>query len=136
MNNDCGANFKPLLSSTLHSEAKNEVQIQVIEGILEEIVDQSFSTHDFNESSNYEIDDKFSKFKCNLCSEMFSSESNLMTHVELKHDISFSKSSNEIDIEKNPKISNHSRSPSKRRMPSTFNNKENYNSGGKFQCPY
>ena len=81
---------------------------------------------------------------------------------------SFSKNSNEIDIEKNPKImddvtqkheindtlkgsddskktkkemfkiSNHSRSPSKRRkiLPSKFNNKENCNSGGKFQCPY
>ena len=102
-------------------KAKNKVQIQVIEGILEEIVDQSFSNHDFNESSNYEIDDKLSKFKCDLCSEMFSSESNLMTHVELNHDVSFSKNSNEIDIEKNP---------------SKFNNKEKYNSGGKFQCPY
>ena len=42
----------------------------------------------------------------------------------ISSDVSFSKNSNEIDIEKNPKISNHSRSPSKRRkiLPSKFNN--------------
>ena len=37
-----------------------------------------------------EIDKKLGKFKCDLCTEMFSSESNLMTHLELKHDVSFS----------------------------------------------
>ena len=44
----------------------------------------------------------------------------------------------ESEMKSNLKISNNSRSPSKRRkiLPSKFNNKENYNSGGKFQCPY
>ena len=130
-----------------NSDPKNSIENSTVDLSKETEVDLSKETEvdlskemevDFNESSNYEMDDKLSKFKCDLCSEKFSSESNLMTHVELKHDISFSKSSNEIDIEKNPKISNHSRSPSKRRkiLPSKFNNEENYNSGGKFQCPY
>ena len=40
-------------------------------------------------------------------SSVFSSESNLMTHLELKHDVSFLKNSNVIDIEKNPIITDN-----------------------------
>ena len=47
--------------------------------------------YEFNEndlSSNFEIDVKLGKFQCDLCTEMFSSETNLVTHQELKHDLS------------------------------------------------
>jgi len=39
---------------------------------------------EFNESDL----SKLGKFKCDLCTEMFSSETNLVTHQELKHDLS------------------------------------------------
>ena len=40
-------------------------------------------------SLNYEIDAQLRKFHCELCTEIFSSENNLLTHKSLKHDISF-----------------------------------------------
>ena len=36
--------------------------------------------------SDHEIEGKLTKFKCDLCTETFFSEFNLMTHVELKHE--------------------------------------------------
>ena len=52
--------------------------------------DSNSPNHECNESDlslNYEIDEKLGKFKCDLCNEMFSSQSNLITHLELKHDV-------------------------------------------------
>ena len=41
------------------------------------VLTSNSSNHEFNESdlsSNYEIDEKLGKFKCDLCTEMFSSD--------------------------------------------------------------
>ena len=40
---------------------------------------------------NYEIEEKFGIFQCDLCTEMFSSETNLTSHQELHDYISFLK---------------------------------------------
>ena len=53
-----------------------------------ELNEEPDSLSDSN-SSNHELDAKLQKFNCELCTEIFSSENNLMTHKELKHDISF-----------------------------------------------
>ena len=42
--------------------------------------------HESDSSSDHETEEKMDKFKCDLCTETFSSEFNLMTHVELKHE--------------------------------------------------
>ena len=49
--------------------------------LINDHVTSKLGEDEFNESdlsSNYEIDEKFGKFNCDLCTEMFSSESNLV----------------------------------------------------------
>ena len=80
------------LKGSVH-ESRKPYECVDIEKIPNPKSDSNSSHHEFNESDlslNYEIDEKLGKFKCDLCTEMFSSESSLMTHLELKHDVSFS----------------------------------------------
>ena len=37
-------------------------------------------------SSDHEMEKKFDKFKCDICTNSFASETNLMTHVEFEHE--------------------------------------------------
>ena len=43
-----------------------------------------------SDSSSDEMEDKFCRFKCDICTESFASESNLMTHVQFEHEDEYS----------------------------------------------
>ena len=75
---------KNLKSSETHKTLPGAIENSPQE---ETKVDLSKGTEVSHESdSDHEIEGKLSKFKCDLCTETFFSESNLMTHVELKHE--------------------------------------------------
>ena len=46
--------------------------------------------NEIDSSSDHEMDSKFGKFKCDICTNSFASETNLMTHVEFEHEEKYS----------------------------------------------
>ena len=78
---DCGKEF--LKKNSLKIHIKTHEEKPVIE------VSKEAEISDFNESDLSGIDLKLGTFQCDLCTDMFISETNLITHQELKHDVSF-----------------------------------------------
>ena len=46
--------------------------------------------NEIDSSSDHETENKFGKFKCDICTNSFASETNLMTHVEFEHEEEYS----------------------------------------------